>query len=53
MSLLGRWPYRCQMCNMRFSGPQDPASLAREQAHAEEIARHGEFPSDNPGTNRH
>ena len=32
MSLLGKWPYRCQMCNMRFSGPQDPASIARENA---------------------
>jgi hypothetical protein len=33
MSLLGKWPYRCQMCNLRFNGPQDPESLAREQAH--------------------
>ena len=32
MSLLGKWPYRCQMCNVRFNGPQDPESIAREQA---------------------
>src|ERR1700733_4872194 len=32
MSLLGKWPYRCQMCNMRFNGPQDPASFARDHA---------------------
>ncbi len=32
MSLLGKWPYRCQMCSMRFNGPQDPASIARANA---------------------
>ena len=32
MSLLGKWPYRCQMCNTRFFGPQDPLSLAKENA---------------------
>jgi len=32
LSLLGKWPYRCQMCNERFSGPQDPASIARAEA---------------------
>jgi rubredoxin len=37
MSLLGRWPYRCQMCDMRFNGPQDPASIAREAAHQERL----------------
>jgi hypothetical protein len=42
MSLLGRWPYRCQMCNMRFNGPQDPASIAREHARVEEIASFGD-----------
>jgi DNA-directed RNA polymerase subunit RPC12/RpoP len=36
MSMLGKFPYRCQMCNMRFSGPQDPASLARENAASSE-----------------
>ena len=36
MSLLGRWPYRCQMCGMRFTGPQDAASIAREAAHEHE-----------------
>jgi hypothetical protein len=37
LSLLGKWPYRCQMCNMRFNGPQDPASIARGNApHPEE-----------------
>ena len=30
LSLLGRWPYRCELCNMRFNGPQDPVSFARE-----------------------
>jgi len=32
MSMVGKWPYRCQMCNMRFFGPQDPLSLAKENA---------------------
>ena len=32
MSLLGKWPYRCQLCNMRFNGPPDPVTLAREHA---------------------
>ena len=32
LSLLGRWPYRCQMCHHRFNGPQDPASQARDDA---------------------
>jgi len=36
MSMIGKFPYRCQMCNTRFSGPQDPASLARENAASEE-----------------
>ena len=32
MSLLGKWPYRCQMCSFRFNGPQDAASIARNNA---------------------
>jgi hypothetical protein len=36
MSLLGKWPYRCLLCNERFSGPQDAASIARAAAAAEE-----------------
>jgi len=32
MSLMGKWPYRCQMCNMRFLGPPDPQSLAKQNA---------------------
>ena len=32
LSMLGKWPYRCEMCNLRFSGPQDPASFARQHA---------------------
>src|SRR5579859_1448420 len=43
MSLFGKWPYRCQMCNQRFSGPQDPASLARENTPPE-----GDAPDDKP-----
>jgi len=38
-SLVGRWPYRCQMCNTRFTGPQDAESIAREVARQEELAR--------------
>ena len=49
MSMLGRWPYRCQMCDMRFNGPQDPASIAREAA-AHERMHEEEFPEDeSPG----
>jgi len=47
MSLLGRWPYRCQMCNTRFNGPQDAASIARENA--EHAGADGiEYEDDNP-----
>lgn len=28
-SLVGLWPYRCILCNTRFSGPQDLESIAR------------------------
>ena len=28
-SLVGRWPYRCILCNARFNGPPDPDSIAR------------------------
>lgn len=28
-SLFGKWPYRCQMCDTRFNGQQDPAFVAR------------------------
>jgi predicted RNA-binding Zn-ribbon protein involved in translation (DUF1610 family) len=43
LSKFGRWPYRCQMCDMKFHGPQDPASIAREAA---EHARIHEEPLD-------
>ena len=46
MSLLGKWPYRCQMCNLRFNGPQDPASLARENAPPDEEAHEDEEPPE-------
>ena len=49
MSLLGRWPYRCQMCNTRFNGPQDPEFLARERASSEEDAGDEEIPPETPG----
>ena len=48
MSLLGKWPYRCQMCNMRFNGPQDPASIARENAHHDEEEHDVEPPPETP-----
>lgn len=37
-SVFGKWPYRCQMCHTRFTGPQDPEFLAREKAEA--VASH-------------
>ena len=43
MSLAGKWPYRCEMCNERFYGPQDPESVARAKAHGEHDA-----PNDGP-----
>lgn len=36
-SLFGIWPYRCILCNTRFSGPQDAESLARHQAEADSL----------------
>lgn len=49
LSLLGRWPYRCQMCHYRFNGPQDPASLARENAPPEEDVLE---PESSPGPDK-
>jgi hypothetical protein len=46
MSLLGKWPYRCQMCNMRFNGPQDLDSLAREHALLDEEGPENEGPPE-------
>jgi hypothetical protein len=41
-SFFGLWPYRCQMCNMRFSGPQDPDAIAKYNASTEEEIRQRE-----------
>ena len=41
-SYFGLWPYRCQMCNTRFTGPQDPESIARHNATIEERLRERE-----------
>ena len=41
-SAFGLWPYRCQMCNTRFTGPQDPESIARHNASTEEDLRERE-----------
>jgi ribosomal protein L37AE/L43A len=38
-TIFGLWPYRCQMCNTRFSGPQDQESIARHNASTEEDFR--------------
>jgi hypothetical protein len=38
-SVFGLWPYRCQMCYMRFTGPQDAESIARYNASTEEQVR--------------
>ena len=34
-SLFGIWPYRCQLCSVRFTGPKDVEAIARHNAHAE------------------
>lgn len=47
-SLFGRWPYRCQMCNMRFTGPQDAASIARGHARLEDDDQEQGTPPDKP-----
>jgi hypothetical protein len=52
MSLLGKWPYRCQLCSMRFTGPQDPASIARENTPHEHDALNEE-PPDTPEDPKH
>jgi hypothetical protein len=41
-SAFGLWPYRCQMCNTRFTGRQDPESIARHNALTEEELRERE-----------
>ena len=38
-SAFGLWPYRCQMCNMRFTGPQDPEAIVGHNATVEEDLR--------------
>ena len=39
MSVFGRWPYRCMMCSMRFTGPKDPEAIARYNETKEEELR--------------
>src|SRR5271166_1967760 len=35
-SAFGLWPYRCQMCSMRFVAPQDPERIAKHNASTEQ-----------------
>ena len=43
----GRMPYRCQMCNMRFTVHQDPDAIARHNAGTEEYLRQREVEERN------
>jgi len=52
MSLLGKWPYRCQMCNMRFNGPQDAASMARDSAPPEDDGHEDDLPPETTDTSK-
>jgi hypothetical protein len=36
-SAFGLWPYRCQMCSMRFTGPQEAEAIARHNVKVEQI----------------
>jgi hypothetical protein len=38
-SVFGQFPYRCQMCNKRFTAPQDQEAIARHNAGIEEEMR--------------
>lgn len=42
-SIFGLWPYRCQMCNARFTGPQDPDAITKHNADVEaDLIKRGE-----------
>ena len=41
-SFLGRWPYRCQLCNAPFTVHQDPEAVAHHNAEIEKRLRQRE-----------
>lgn len=60
-AMFGSWPYRCQMCSMRFTGPKDQEAILRfnedvgEELHrrAEETRNENEDLDDDLEEERH